>query len=264
MCSSDLLLDWLATEFPRLGWSQKKLVRLIVTSSAYRQASAHRGEASERDARNILLSRQNRLRLEAEVVRDLNLAVSGLLHSKIGGPSVRPRLPAGVAELGYAGTIKWTESEGKDRYRRGMYVFFQRTVPYPMLTAFDAPDSNVACTRRERSNTPIQALTTLNDPVFFECAQALGVRLMREGGEGPEARLRYGVLLCLGRPAGKEEVDRLLQLHGEATASLRKDPAAAAKLVGTSKATAGDVVETAAMIVVGRVLTNLDEFVTRE
>src|SRR5262249_37717754 len=159
------LLNWLATEFPRLGWSRKALIKLIVTSASYRQSSASRPELLERDPNNILLARQNRFRLEAENIRDVYLATSGLLNPAVGGPSVRPRLPADITGIAYAGSVKWPESPGADKYRRGLYIFLQRTVPYPMLTTFDAPDSNVVCTRRERSNTPLQALTLLNDPV---------------------------------------------------------------------------------------------------
>lgn len=171
------LLDWLATELPRLGWSRKAMLKLIVTSATYRQQSNLRPDLVTRDPNNVLLARQNRIRLEAESVRDAYLAASGLLNPKLGGPSIRPPLPADIAALGYANSVKWTESTGTEKNRRGLYIFFQRTVPYPMLMTFDAPDSNATCTRRERSNTPLQALTLLNDPVFFECAQALGKRM---------------------------------------------------------------------------------------
>ncbi|MFM8468816.1 MAG: PSD1 and planctomycete cytochrome C domain-containing protein, partial [Limisphaerales bacterium] len=176
------LLDWLAATFSApanakpptpnselgLGWSRKQLIKLIVTSATYRQSSVVRSDLRERDPNNLLLARQNRLRLEAETVRDAYLAASGLLNPKIGGPSIRPPLPADIAALGYANSVKWTESKGDEKNRRGLYIFFQRTVPYPMLMTFDAPDSNATCARRERSNTPLQALTLLNDPVFFE------------------------------------------------------------------------------------------------
>ncbi|MES2692154.1 MAG: PSD1 and planctomycete cytochrome C domain-containing protein, partial [Verrucomicrobiota bacterium] len=180
------LLDWLALKFSAregpqaLKWSRKALIKQIVTSAAYRQSSRTRPELEQRDPNNLLLARQNRFRLEAETVRDGFLAASGLLNPAIGGPSIRPPLPADIAALGYANSVKWQESTGTERYRRGLYIFFQRTVPYPMLMTFDAPDSNTSCTRRERSNTPLQALTLLNDPVFFECAQVLGRRVAAE------------------------------------------------------------------------------------
>ena len=186
------LLDWLASEFPRLGWSRKALIKTIVTSATYKQASVNRPELQERDPNNLLLARQNRLRLEAETVRDAYLAASGLLNPKIGGPSIRPPLPADIAALGYANSVKWTESKGDEKNRRGLYIFFQRTVPYPMLMTFDAPDSNSTCARRERSNTPLQALTLLNDPVFFECAQQLGARMAEVPTADAAERIRHG------------------------------------------------------------------------
>ena len=141
--------------------------------------------------------------VEAETVRDVHLAASGLLCDKIGGPSVRPPLPSDIAALGYASSIKWEESKGEDRYRRGMYIFFQRTVPYPMLVTFDEPDSNNSCTRRERSNTPLQALTLWNDPVFFDCARALSKRVA--GERTLNTRLKRAFELCLARPPTRAE-----------------------------------------------------------
>src|SRR5207245_6932346 len=135
-------------------------------------------ELRDRDPLNVLLARQSRLRLEAEVVRDVSLAASGLLAPHVSGPSVRPPQPAGISDLTYAGSAKWPESGGADRYRRGMDTWFQRTSPYPMLMTFDSPDSNVCTVRRERSNTPLQALTLLNDPVFVECARGLARRVL--------------------------------------------------------------------------------------
>jgi|SRR6185503_13738901 hypothetical protein len=223
-------------------WSQKALIRLIVNSATYRQASLQRAELGDRDPLNMLLARQGRFRLDAENVRDTWLAASGLLTRQIGGPSVRPPLPADIAAIGYAGTIKWPNSEGPDRYRRGLYVFFQRTVPYPMLTTFDAPDSNAACTRRERSNTPLQALTLLNDPVFFECAQALGKRMHSLKGDAT-AKLRFAFEQCLGRAPSRDELARLRQLY-----------AAHSRLSSSDKA----------LVASARVIMNLDEFVTRE
>ena len=146
-----------------------------MTSATYRQSSKVRKELVNRDPDNSLLARQTRLRLPAELIRDAALESSGLLDDRIGGKSVRPPQPTGVAELGYANSVKWVESKGADRYRRGFYIHYQRTTPYPQLINFDAPDSNVACTRRTRSNTPLQALNLLNDPVFLEAAQALAV-----------------------------------------------------------------------------------------
>jgi hypothetical protein len=240
------LLDWLATEFARLGWSRKELIRMIVTSATYRQSSQARPELLQGDPLNILLARQNRLRLEAEVIRDCHLAVSGLLNPEIGGPSVRPPLPADLTSLAYANQIKWKNSEGADRYRRGLYTFFQRTLPYPMLMTFDAPDSNVACTRRERSNTPLQALTLMNDPVFFECAQALGrsVAGLPEASTKDKARRMFTAVLS--RPPTQAELDRLVKFHEVQTRLGNGAP------------------ETSTFVAMARTLMNLDEFVTRE
>ncbi|HVC96300.1 MAG TPA: PSD1 and planctomycete cytochrome C domain-containing protein [Pirellulales bacterium] len=265
------LLDWLASEFIARGWSLKSLHKLIVTSSTYRQSSAVRPELIERDPNNLLLARQRRLRVEAEAIRDLSLAASGLLNRKVGGPSVRPKQPAGISELTYSGSAHWDESQGADRYRRGLYTWFQRTSPYPMLLTFDAPDSNVACTRRERSNTPLQALTLLNDPVFFECAQALARRIVVEapcsaGGTTTLAeRLQYAFRLCLGRAPTSEELADLAELYAGELALAEADPPSAAALAGSvARPEEANPAELAAWIMVGRTLLNLDEFITRE
>jgi hypothetical protein len=264
MPSHPELLDWLATEFPRLGWSRKALIKLIVTSATYRQSSRYRPELEERDPLNTLLARQSRLRLEAEIVRDAHLAASGLLSEKIGGPSVRPPLPADIAALGYANSVKWKESEGEDRFRRGMYIFFQRTVPYPMLMTFDAPDSNVTCTRRERSNTPLQALTLWNDPVFFDCARALGKHVA--GESTLDARLKRAFELCLARPPGRAELSRLRQLYEKQLQLMRETPESAPTILGLEKHSTPpvDAVEQASLVAAVRVIMNLDEFITRD
>jgi hypothetical protein len=245
-------------------WSVKTLIRRIVTSATYRQSSQPRLELLERDPKNVLLARQNRFRVEAEILRDLYLASSGLLSPTVGGPSVRPRQPAGISELTYAGSAKWVESTGPDRYRRGLYTWFQRTSPYPMLMTFDAPESNVTCTRRERSNTPLQALTLLNDPVFHECAQALGRRMIRERPADLAARLQYGFALCVARPPTELELGRLLQLYGSFHQAALADPSSAAQLAGEPKPADAELIDTAAAVAVARILLNLDETVTRE
>jgi len=267
------LLDWLAAEFVHPtaaavgdsgAWSVKRMIRLIVNSATYRQSSAPRPELFDRDPKNVLLARQNRFRVEAEVLRDLYLSSSGLLSTTIGGPSVRPRQPPGISELTYAGGAKWVESTGADRYRRGLYTWFQRTSPYPMLMTFDAPESNVTCAGRERSNTPLQALTLLNDPVFHECARSLGRRLLRERPEDPAARLQYGFELCLARPPSNLERSRLLQLYFDFQQAALADPSSAAELAGEPTPDAADLADAAAAVALARVLMNLDEFVTRE
>jgi hypothetical protein len=239
--SNPELLDWLALEFQRLGWSRKALIRLIVTSATYRQSSEYREELANHDPQNILLARQNRLRLSAEAVRDAHLAASGLLTRTIGGPSVRPPLPADIAAIGYANSIRWKQSQGAAQHRRGLYIFFQRTVPYPMLMTFDAPDSNNTCPQRERSNTPLQALTLLNDQVFFECGKNLAKQLDCDS-QPPVQRIRHAFQRCLAREPFPEELSRLEKLYARAA---EDNPSQA-------------------LLAVCRTLMNLDEFITRE
>ncbi len=253
------LLDWLAVSFRTSGWSQKSLIRTIVTSSTYRQSSHPRPDLADRDPLNRWLARQDRIRLEAETVRDLALSASGLLDRSVGGPSVRPPLPSGVAELGYAGSVKWVESPGTAKYRRGLYIFHQRTVPYPMLSTFDAPEGTVTCTRRERSNTPLQALTLMNDPVFIDAARALGRRVMGQGSDDAE-RARYALRLAVGRVPSEAEVAKLAALVGTLKARFKADAAGARALAGVK----GDATDLAAWTVAGRVTLNLDEFYMRE
>ncbi|MFM8286043.1 MAG: PSD1 and planctomycete cytochrome C domain-containing protein [Planctomycetaceae bacterium] len=242
------LLDWLAAEFTlptlemlpppqppqppafRGGFSLKRLLKILVCSATYRQQSAPRAEERERDPLNRLLSRQNRPRLEAEIIRDSALKASGLLTPTLGGPSVRPPQPAGISELTYAGSAKWVESQGPDRYRRGLYTWFQRTSPHPLLQTFDAPESNVTCTRRERSNTPLQSLTLLNDTMFLECAKALGHRVMRAAPRSIAERGRWLYQLALLRDPTPAEGQALLDLAAELRAELAADPARAAQL----------------------------------
>ncbi len=235
------LLDWLATEFIRQGWSMKTMHRLIATSATYRQSSRARPDLGTLDPRNRLLARQNRLRLDAEVVRDVALASSGLLNRKVGGPSVYPPQPPGVYQFTQI-PRDWRASTGADRYRRGMYTFLWRSAPHPDLIVFDAPDATQTCTRRNRSNTPLQALTLLNDQGFFEIAQGLAARVLREGPSGDDRRLRYAFLLCLGRQPSAREQDILLRL-------LRQERASG---------------EDAAWTSVARAVLNLDEMITRE
>ena len=261
--SHPLLLDWLASELIRRGWSRKEMIELVVTSAAYRQASVVRPAFASLDPQNDLLSRQNRFRVEAEIIRDLSLDASGLLSRKLGGPSIRPRLPSGVAELGYAGSVRWPQSKGSDSYRRGLYIFFQRTVPYPMLMTFDSADSTVTCLRRERSNTPLQALTLLNDPVFFECAQAFGARIVQEGGKDSADRLRYAFRLCLCREPGAEELKSLQALFQRLRKFCEADPEGAKKMLGKFSVDGVSAEELASWVGLSRVLLNLDEFISR-
>jgi hypothetical protein len=259
------LLDWLATEFIRRKWSMKAMHRLIVSSAAYRQSSVVRTKLAKRDPHNVLLARQNRLRLEAEIIRDAALAASGLLYPVIGGPSVRPPQPAGVAEITFSDHAKWIESKGPERFQRGLYTFFRRTSPYPSFLTFDAPDSNLACTRRTRSNTPLQALVLLNDKVYVEAAQALARRILRKEAGDTAARIRYAFRLCLAREPSPREQTRLVELFAAQLDLFKEDPSAAAKLAGAGPLpTNVDKAELATWVAVGRIVMNLDEFITRE
>lgn len=256
------LLDWLASEFRgRLGWSRKQLIRLIVTSATYRQSSVHRQELFEIDPNNRLLARQNRTRVEAEIVRDLALSVSGLLSRKVGGPSVFPPLPPGVAELSYAGNFKWNTSKGEDRYRRGMYTFFKRTSPHPNLTTFDCPDANVTNVKRQASNTPLQPLIMLNNEVYVEAARAFATKLLQTNPtDDPDAvRLGLGFYECVSRPMTGTESVQFSSLLAAARTWYSDHPEDAEKLSGVKE----DAAETAAWVATCRVMLNLDEFITR-
>jgi hypothetical protein len=257
------LPDWLACEFRDRGWSLKAMHRLIVTSATYRQSSRRRAELDGADPRNRLLARQNRLRLDAEIIRDSGLTVSGLLNPAIGGPSVFPPQPEG-ADAFTQNKKNWKTSPGRDAYRRAMYTFLWRSAPHPGLTVFDAPDGNAACTRRNRSNTPLQALTLANDAAFVEFARALGLRALREAGPSDEARLRHMFRLALARTPSAAELSRLAALLSAQRVAYRADPAAANALVGPAGTAEFDWTEQAAFASAARVLLNLDEFITRE
>jgi hypothetical protein len=257
------LLDWLADEFMVRGWSMKKLHRLIVTSSVYRQSSHARPDLRILDPRNRLLARQHRVRLEAEVVRDVALSASGLLTSTIGGPSVFPPQPLGVYSFTQVPRT-WRADLGPQRYRRGLYTWFWRSAPHPGLIVFDAPDATSTCTRRNRSNTPLQALTLLNDQAFFECALALAARVLREVESGDEERLTRAFRLALARAPRERERQILTRLLRQQRLSLARSPQEARGLVRAGLPRGADVVEHAAWGMVARVLLNLDEFITRE
>ncbi len=260
------LLDWLAVAFRDThGWSQKALLKQIVTSATYRQGSRQDPAKVAADPRNRLLARSPRFRLPAEVIRDQALAASGLLSDRMHGPSVMPPQPDGLWRAAYS-SLKWETSPGQDRHRRGLYTFWRRTSPYPAMTTFDAGSGEVCTIRRIRTNTPLQALVTLNDPAFVEAAGALGRRVLA----GPEATVRDRAARALGlvlvRPASAVESDRVVALYQDALADYQADPAAAADLLRSASLTpaAGEpVAELAAWTVVGNVLLNLDETLTR-
>src|SRR5437016_4414776 len=208
------LLDWLACEFMDNGWSVKFLHRLIVNSATYRQSSKVTPELYTKDPYNRLLARGPRFRVESEVVQDIALSVSGLLNPKVGGPIVYPPIPSSVGDTVYGG-FSWPETKGKERYRRGLYTFWKRSLPFPSLTAFDVPTGDSACPRRVRSNTPLQALTTLNEKSFVEAAQAMALRVLKEGGPDNRGRVTYAFELCTGRKPTLSELSKLLNFCQE-------------------------------------------------
>jgi hypothetical protein len=266
LASHPELLDWLATEYIRLGWDTKALLRLLVTSATYRQSSKATPERLAKDPRNRLLARGPRFRLEAELVRDQAMQVSGLLSRKLYGPSVYPPQPPGLWQAAFNGQRTWATSQGPDRYRRGLYTFWRRTVPYPSMATFDAPSREICSVRRIRTNTPLQAFVTLNDPVYLEAAQALARRMVREGGATPYECAQYGLYLCLGRPARAEQVNQLVALFESERSHYRADPKAALALASDplGPLPAGmEAADLAAWTVVANVLLNLDGVLTK-
>ncbi len=258
------LLDWLASDFRDNGWSRKRVIREIVLSSTYRQSSKARPELEATDPANALLARQSRLRLSAELIRDSTLSVSGLLNTQVGGPSVRPPQPGSVTELAYGASAgaAWDESKGPDRYRRGLYIQFQRSTPYPQLVNFDAPKSDVPVCKRERSDTSLQALNLLNDPVFVEAATALAYRVI-QATPGEDDRLRLAFQLALGRPPDDKEI-RVFQLCLKQQNDIfRQHPESAAQLAAIATGREQQI-ELATWAGAASVLLNLDEFITRE
>ncbi len=236
------LLDWLSSEFQRLGWSQKQLIRLIMTSATFRQSSTVRPELFKTDPHNSLLARQNRIRVEAEIVRDLALAVSGNLSPTIGGPGVYPPQEDGVYAFTQRAKI-WKTSTGDDRYRRGMYTYFYRSAPYPMLETFDVPKFNATCTRRDRSNTPLQSLTMSNSTAMFELAADFGKRIATAAAQNDDQRLTFAFRESLTRPISETEHKFLTQYLAQSRERFSEEQA---------------------WIAVARLLLNLDEFITRE
>lgn len=263
------LLDWLAVDFMEHGWSQKHLIRTIVTSTTYQQSSTMSPELRERDPRNQWLARGPRFRAEAEVVRDIALCAAGLISHKIGGPGIIPPVPQNVLDYNYVYPTFWKPAEGPERYRRTVYVFRKRSMPDPVLSSFDAPNSDFSCARRVRSNTPLAALAGLNEIIFVESAQAMALRILREGGQDDAQRADYAFRLCTARkPTGEERTEILsllksrrqrladgwLDIREIATGDSTKLPAI------PPRATPQDA---AAWTLVSRVLLNLDETVNK-
>lgn len=266
--SNPELLDWLAVDFMEHGWSRKQLIRTLVTSVAYRQTSRVTPALLEKDPNNRLLARGPRFRADAEVVRDIALGTSGLLTDKIGGPSFFPPMPQSVLDYNYT-KPDWPVATGPERYRRALYVFRKRSMPDPALANFDAPTGDFACARRQRSNTPLAALTSLNEPVFVEASQALALRVLREGGDTDAERADYAYRLCTARGVKSAERTELLKLVASRRQQLAQGwlPSAeiatgeASKLPALPPGTTPQ--DAAAWTIAARVLLNLDETLTK-
>ena len=264
------LLDWLAREFVDSGWDVKALVKRMVLSAVYRQDSAVSPILRARDPENRLLARGPRFRLPAESIRDQALQVSGLLSERLGGESVFPYQPVGlykgiVVAAEYPGTV-YTESAGGDLYRRSLYTFWKRTVPHPTMTVFDAPDREFCIVKRSTTNTPLQALTLLNDPIFVEAARKLAERAMLEGGRSAETRLTYAFRLAAGRTPDEAELRVLTESLEKMRVAYRADAKAAGELVAvgaSARNLAIDVSELAAYTAVANMILNLDEVITK-
>jgi hypothetical protein len=263
------LLDWLAVDFMEHGWSHKHLITTVLTSATYQQSSKATPELLERDPRNWTLARGPRFRLEAEVVRDSALSVAGLLHQKIGGPSIFPPVPQSMLDYNYFRPTYWEVPTGPERYRRALYVFRKRSMPDPVMSSFDAPNGDFACARRPRSNTPLSALTSLNETVFVEAAQALAQRILREGGLDDASRADYAYRLCTARGIQPGELQTVLKLLEGNRVRLRQGELKAGLIAFSSltkpeelpaDATPNDL---AAWTLVSRVLLNLDETMTK-
>jgi hypothetical protein len=259
------LLDFLATELTAHKWDLKNFLKFLVTSSTYQQSSAISPAMLERDPENLVLARGPRFRMPAEVIRDQALFVSGLLNRKMYGAPIRPPQPSLGLSAAFGSALDWKPSEGEDQHRRGVYVEWRRTSPYASMATFDAPNREVCVLRRPRSNTPLQALVTLNDPVYFEAAQSLARRISQADGSAAQ-KIQYGFSLCLCRPAKPPELERLLSFYEETRAAYAKDPAQATKAATQPLGPlpeAMDAVDLAAWTALGNVLLNLDETLMR-
>jgi hypothetical protein len=260
------LLDWLASEFVASGWDTKKILSLLLNTRAYRQSSASDAQRNERDPDNRFVARGPRFRPSGEMLRDQALAVSGLLSAKMYGAPVRPMRPNLGLNIAFGGSGDWVTSTGEDRWRRSLYTDTRRSTPYPSFATFDAPNRETCVIRRDRSNTPLQAFVTLNDPVFVEASQALARRLLKEGGATDESRLKLAYALCLSREPDAGELKTLKALLAKSLAEYRADVAQAAKMATQPLGPAdkdADVPTLAAWTAVSSVIMNLDEFLMR-
>jgi hypothetical protein len=256
------LLDWLASEYRRREWSTKAMHRLLTTSATYRQSSQARPDVAVRDPDNRWLSRQSSLRFTSDQVRDVTLAVSGLYADRVGGPSVFPPQPDEVMNEGFY-QHGWKASEGADRYRRGVYTWIARLSPFAQNVTFDAPPTNAICTRRDRTNSPLQALTLLNDPVFFEAAKSLSKRVMTETDGTQENAVERLFRWAVARPPTEQERAVLVEYYETQLAELKSQPETVEKLAPEVIASARRI-EQAAWASTASVVLNLHEFITRE
>jgi hypothetical protein len=263
------LLDWLAVDLMEHGWSQKHLIRQIVSSEVYRQRSSATAEELERDANNRMLARGPRFRADAEVVRDIALAAAGLIHHRVGGEPVIPPVPQNVLDYNYTYPAYWKPAQGPDRYRRSLYGFRKRSMPDPVMSSFDGPNGDIACARRVRSNTPLAALTGLNETIFVEAARALALRVLDEGGDSDAERTRLAFRLCTSRWPKQAEVDEVVRFIND-----QRDRIAAGWLnpreITTGEGTtlpnlpaATTPQDAAVWTLVSRVLLNLDETLSK-
>ncbi len=263
------LLDWLAVDFMDRGWSQKQLLRTILSSTVYQQASRVAPAQLERDPRNQYLARGPRFRAEAEVVRDVALSAAGLLHQKVGGPSVFPPVPENVLAYNFFKVTYWDVPKNEERYRRSLYLFRKRSMPDPMLSAFDAPNGDAACVRRVRSNTPLAALTGLNEPVLVEAAQALALRVWREGGATEADRIVHAYRLCTSRAPKPAEAEAVARLLADTRARLKRGELKAGDIAFSEMTKPADLpadatpADLAAWTIAARVILNLDETLTK-
>jgi len=264
------LLDWLATEFIASGWNIQKMLKLMLTSATYQQSNLATPEKFKHDPDNTLLSRGPRYRLDAETIRDNALAISGLLHSKTGGPSVKPPQPDGLWKaVGFTGsnTDTFVKDKGPDKvYRRSLYTFWKRTAPPPQMNILDAPSREACTIRRERTNTPLQALMLMNDPQFFEAARALAERTLKEGGKTPEARIDYIFETATARLPKPTEKTLLLQTFHAHQQEMAANPETAKKLIATGESKPDetlDPVQAAAWTMIANLILNLDEILNK-
>ncbi|MEQ9066077.1 MAG: DUF1553 domain-containing protein, partial [Gimesia chilikensis] len=264
------LLDWLSIDFQEHQWDVKRLMKQLVMSATYRQNSSVTPELYQQDPENRLLARGPRFRLDAEMLRDQALAVSGLLVPKVGGPSVKPPQPDGLwYAVGYSGsnTVRFKQDTGPEKvFRRGLYTFWKRTSPPPEMSTFDAPSREACTMRRERTNTPLQALLLLNDPQYMEAARAFGERMMKEGGPSPEERIKFAYTMATGHPISTENLTLIKQTFDDMLAEYQKAPEAAKELIAVGESKPDEKLnpqELAAWTMVGNLILNLDEVLNK-